>query len=86
MKYKELAEIFHSSITDTATYLHKNIVAGSQTIVVEGANAGLLDIDFGILKRVHLPMLTFRIYFEFAQLHEVLVSVFNLIVYRSFHF
>lgn len=33
-------------VTDTVAYLHKEIAAGKR-ILVEGANAALLDIDFG---------------------------------------
>ncbi|GIY79379.1 adenylosuccinate synthetase [Caerostris extrusa] len=45
-KYKEYASAMIPFVTDTVTYLHQAIVSGKR-ILVEGANAALLDIDFG---------------------------------------
>ncbi|KFM75997.1 Adenylosuccinate synthetase, partial [Stegodyphus mimosarum] len=45
-KYKEYAKSIAPFVTDTVTYLHEAIKNGKK-IVVEGANAALLDIDFG---------------------------------------
>ncbi|KAG8177792.1 hypothetical protein JTE90_017653 [Oedothorax gibbosus] len=45
-KYKEYAKSIAPFVTDTVTYLHKAIKAGKK-VLVEGANAALLDIDFG---------------------------------------
>lgn len=44
--YKEYATTLAPFVTDTVTYLHDAISAGKR-ILVEGANAALLDIDFG---------------------------------------
>jgi adenylosuccinate synthase len=33
---------------DTIAYLNEAIIDGSKTILVEGANATMLDIDFGM--------------------------------------
>ncbi|XP_054714226.1 adenylosuccinate synthetase-like [Uloborus diversus] len=45
-KYKDYAERMAPFVADTVSYLHEAIAAGKK-IVVEGANAALLDIDFG---------------------------------------
>ncbi len=45
-KYTEYAEILKIYVCDAVTYLHKAIEADKK-IVVEGAQATLLDIDFG---------------------------------------
>ncbi|PRD23032.1 UNVERIFIED_CONTAM: adss [Trichonephila clavipes] len=45
-KYKEYANAITPFVTDTVTYLHQAIASGKK-ILVEGANAALLDIDFG---------------------------------------
>ncbi len=44
--YKKYAEILRSHITDTITLLHKALEDGKK-ILCEGAQASLLDIDFG---------------------------------------
>ncbi|XP_047511980.1 adenylosuccinate synthetase [Pieris napi] len=46
IKYKEYAEKIRPLVKDTVTYLHKEISSGSK-VLVEGANAAMLDIDFG---------------------------------------
>ncbi|XP_076320673.1 adenylosuccinate synthetase isoform X2 [Tachypleus tridentatus] len=45
-RYKVYAEKIRPFVTDTVSYLHNAIIAG-KTVMVEGANAALLDIDFG---------------------------------------
>lgn len=45
-KYKEYATTLLPFVTDTVMYLH-NALADGKSILVEGANAALLDIDFG---------------------------------------
>ncbi|XP_013783579.1 adenylosuccinate synthetase-like [Limulus polyphemus] len=45
-RYKVYAEKIRPFVTDTVSYLHHAIMAG-KTVMVEGANAALLDIDFG---------------------------------------
>jgi adenylosuccinate synthase len=46
-QFKELAEYFRPMIIDTIAYLNQAILDGSKKILVEGANATMLDIDFG---------------------------------------
>ena len=46
-QFKGLAEYFRPMIIDTIAYLNQSIVDGSKRILVEGANATMLDIDFG---------------------------------------
>jgi adenylosuccinate synthase len=45
-RYRELAERVRPYVIDTIPYLHEQIKAGKR-ILVEGANALMLDIDFG---------------------------------------
>lgn len=45
-RYKELAERVRPYVIDTVPYLHEQIKAGKR-VLVEGANALMLDIDFG---------------------------------------
>ncbi|XP_045502846.1 adenylosuccinate synthetase isoform X2 [Colias croceus] len=44
--YKEYAEKVRPLVKDTVSYLHKEIRSGRK-VLVEGANAAMLDIDFG---------------------------------------
>lgn len=46
IKYKDYAEKVRPYVYDTVSYLDKAIRSGKK-ILVEGANAGMLDIDFG---------------------------------------
>ena len=46
-QFKELATYFRPMIIDTVDYLNQAILDGSKKILVEGANATMLDIDFG---------------------------------------
>lgn len=46
LRYKELAERVRPYVIDTVPYLHQQIKAGKR-VLVEGANALMLDIDFG---------------------------------------
>jgi len=45
-KYKEFANEIRPCITDTVQFLNRSIRQGKK-ILVEGANATMLDIDFG---------------------------------------
>ena len=45
-KYKEYAEKIRPMVANTTVYLHK-AAAEKKTILIEGANAAMLDIDFG---------------------------------------
>lgn len=47
-QFKELAEYFRPMTIDTIAYLNQAIIDGSKKILVEGANATMLDIDFGM--------------------------------------
>ena len=46
-QFKGLAEYFRPMIIDTIAHLNQAILDGSKKILVEGANATMLDIDFG---------------------------------------
>jgi len=46
-KYKEYAEKLRPMVCDTTQYLHKRLSEKNTRVLVEGANALLLDIDFG---------------------------------------
>jgi adenylosuccinate synthase len=45
-KYKSYAERVRPLVQDTVSYLDKAIKTGKR-VLVEGANAAMLDIDFG---------------------------------------
>lgn len=45
-RYRGFAEILRGQIIDSVTFIHEEIGRGNR-ILVEGANAALLDIDFG---------------------------------------
>eukprot|EP00421_Protoceratium_reticulatum_P001197 CAMPEP_0168361714 /NCGR_PEP_ID=MMETSP0228-20121227/2806_1 /TAXON_ID=133427 /ORGANISM="Protoceratium reticulatum, Strain CCCM 535 (=CCMP 1889)" /LENGTH=547 /DNA_ID=CAMNT_0008374395 /DNA_START=43 /DNA_END=1686 /DNA_ORIENTATION=- len=45
-RYRQYAEMLRHQIVDSVTFIHEEIGRGSQ-VLVEGANAALLDIDFG---------------------------------------
>ncbi|XP_054165238.1 adenylosuccinate synthetase-like [Oppia nitens] len=45
-KYKKYADVIRPCVTDTVLYLNSQLRAGRR-IVIEGANAAILDIDFG---------------------------------------
>ena len=48
-RYREYAEIVRPMVIDTIAYLHHIFETNEdKTILVEGANAALLDIDFGM--------------------------------------
>lgn len=52
LRYKEYAEKLRPLVKDTISYLHNALKEG-KSILVEGANAAMLDIDFGMyLKRI----------------------------------
>jgi adenylosuccinate synthase len=46
-RYKELSEIFRPCVKDTTFFLNKMLAEPGKLIIVEGANAAMLDIDFG---------------------------------------
>ncbi|CAF1289956.1 unnamed protein product [Adineta ricciae] len=46
-QFKALADYFRPMTIDTIAYLNQAIIDGSKKILVEGANATMLDIDFG---------------------------------------
>ncbi|KAK7503763.1 hypothetical protein BaRGS_00004886 [Batillaria attramentaria] len=46
-KYKELRERVRPLVRETVSYLHKSIEAG-KSILIEGAQSTILDIDFGL--------------------------------------
>ena len=45
-KLKAAAEVIRPMVTETVSYLHGALAAG-KAVLVEGANAAMLDIDFG---------------------------------------
>merc|ERR1712060_786951 len=45
-RYRKYSEILRSQIVDSVTLIHEDISRGYK-VLVEGANAALLDIDFG---------------------------------------
>merc|ERR1719379_505195 len=45
-RYRKFAEILRTQIVDSVTLIHEDISRGYK-VLVEGANAALLDIDFG---------------------------------------
>lgn len=45
-RYQEYAEKVRPYVKDTVFYLHSALRSG-KTVLVEGANAAMLDIDFG---------------------------------------
>lgn len=47
VKYKEYAEIVRPMVVDTVGFMNKQLKDSSKFILVEGANATMLDIDFG---------------------------------------
>lgn len=47
-RYKVYAEKLRPLVKDTITYLHNALKEG-RSILVEGANAAMLDIDFGMI-------------------------------------
>lgn len=48
-QFKKLADYFRPMTIDTIAYLNETIIDGSKRILVEGANATMLDIDFGTI-------------------------------------
>ena len=45
-RYKTFAEEMRPMVIETVSFLHQNLGEG-KNILVEGANAAMLDIDFG---------------------------------------
>ena len=52
-QFKHLAEYFRPMTIDVIAYLNQTIIDGAKKILVEGANATMLDIDFGIRPSYH---------------------------------
>ena len=48
-RYKKFAEQIRPLVIESISFLHQNLREGKQ-ILVEGANAAMLDIDFGNYK------------------------------------
>lgn len=51
---QKYAERLRPLVTDGVYFMHKALTGPSKKILVEGANAALLDIDFGELKNFAL--------------------------------
>ncbi|KAI5631015.1 adenylosuccinate synthetase domain-containing protein [Phthorimaea operculella] len=51
-RYKEYAEQVRPLVKDTVSFLHSQIQSGRK-VLVEGANAAMLDIDFGTVSYLH---------------------------------
>lgn len=49
--FQEYAERLRPLVTDGVYFMHKALTGPSKKILVEGANAALLDIDFGENRR-----------------------------------
>lgn len=45
-RYRKYSELLRTQIVDSVTFLHQDVSLGSK-VLVEGANAALLDVDFG---------------------------------------
>jgi len=45
-RYKKYAEEVRPFVVETISYLH-NAIRSGKSVLVEGANAAMLDIDFG---------------------------------------
>merc|ERR1712151_1425379 len=45
-RYRKYAKALRQQIVDSVTFIHEDITRGNR-VLVEGANAALLDIDFG---------------------------------------
>merc|ERR1740121_963416 len=45
-RYRQYAKVLRQQIVDSVTFIHEDITRGNR-LLVEGANAALLDIDFG---------------------------------------
>ena len=50
--FQVYAERLRPLVTDGVYFMHKALTGPSKKILVEGANAALLDIDFGENRRV----------------------------------
>ena len=46
VRYKEFADRVRPMVVETVSFLHKELKDGKK-VLVEGANAAMLDIDFG---------------------------------------
>lgn len=59
-RYSNYADQIRSLVTETVSYVHRAVKKG-QKVLVEGANAAMLDIDFGTINREH------EFYFHFER-------------------
>lgn len=70
-QFRTLAEYFRPMTIDTIAYLNEAIVDGSKKILVEGANATMLDIDFGKEKTFDLVLLKEKISFRNVSVRHI---------------
>ena len=68
-----MAERVRPMVTDTITYMNKVLHDETKNILVEGANALMLDIDFGKQSKFSLIILIYYITFKNMR-YEFLVS------------
>lgn len=59
-RYKKIAEKVRPNVFDTVSYLDKALKTGKK-VLVEGANAAMLDIDFGELICIKLGLLLYSL-------------------------
>ena len=45
-RYRQFAERIRPMVVETVSFIHDRVAEG-KTVLVEGANASMLDIDFG---------------------------------------
>ena len=58
------ADIIRPMVRDTVTLLHKELTYSKHDILVEGANATMLDIDFGIDWFLSKYLAFFQLHYE----------------------
>jgi len=68
-----MAERVRPMVTDTISYMNKVLHDETKNILVEGANALMLDIDFGKQSKFSLIILIYYITFKNMR-YEFLVS------------
>lgn len=52
---KNYAEIIRPCVDDTVYFLSEELKKGNKNIIVEGANAVMLDLDFGTYVYCNIP-------------------------------
>lgn len=55
-RYREYADRIRPMVIETVSFLHKQLAQGKQ-VLVEGANAAMLDIDFGKMEFISKSLL-----------------------------